>query len=68
MPVGRNMHSIIKQILTLNDLSMKIQDRFRLDGKVAIITGASKGIGKAIAYALRQQGAQVVFPAENRMR
>ncbi len=47
---------------------MKIQDRFRLDGKVAIITGASKGIGKAIAYALRQQGAQVVFPAENRMR
>ena len=60
MPSGRNMHSNIKQILTLNDLSMKIQDRFRLDGKVAIVTGASKGIGKAITYALGQQGAQVV--------
>jgi NAD(P)-dependent dehydrogenase (short-subunit alcohol dehydrogenase family) len=40
---------------------MPISYKFRLDNKVAIITGASKGIGKAIAKALGQQGAKVVI-------
>lgn len=39
---------------------MQIAENFRLDGKVAIVTGASKGIGKYIALALAQQGAKVV--------
>lgn len=39
---------------------MQIAENFRLDGKVAIVTGASKGIGKFIALALAQQGAKVV--------
>ncbi|OEK00422.1 short-chain dehydrogenase [Roseivirga sp. 4D4] len=39
---------------------MQIAENFRLDGKVAIVTGASKGIGKYIAQALAQQGAEVV--------
>ena len=34
---------------------------FRLDGKVALVTGASYGIGFAIASAMGQAGAKIVF-------
>lgn len=38
-----------------------ILDMFRLDGKVAIVTGASRGLGAAMAEALAQAGADVVL-------
>ena len=37
----------------------------RLDGKVALITGASRGIGKAIAEAYAREGAKIVLNARN---
>jgi len=38
----------------------------RLDGKVAVITGASKGLGKAMAQALGRAGAKLALVARNR--
>jgi len=37
-----------------------ILDRFRVDGKVAVVTGGTKGIGKAIAVGLAEAGADIV--------
>jgi 2-deoxy-D-gluconate 3-dehydrogenase len=40
-----------------------ILDKFKLDGKVAIVTGASRGLGKAMAVGLAQAGADVALVA-----
>ena len=37
----------------------------KLDGKVAVITGASKGLGKAMALALAAEGAQIALVSRN---
>lgn len=39
---------------------MSIIDTFRLDGKVAVVTGANTGLGQGMSVALAQAGAKVV--------
>jgi len=43
-----------------------ILDAFRLDGKVALVTGASAGMGAAIAIALAEAGADVACHGNSR--
>jgi 2-deoxy-D-gluconate 3-dehydrogenase len=44
---------------------MTVLDTYRIDGKIALITGASHGIGEAMAIAYAEAGADVAISARN---
>lgn len=44
---------------------MGVLDQFKLDGRVAVVTGAGKGIGRGIALALAEAGADVALAARS---
>ncbi len=45
---------------------MRVLDQFKLAGKVALVAGASRGLGRGMALALGEAGANVSrSPAQN---
>lgn len=42
-----------------------LENLFSLEGKVALVTGASRGLGKAMAIALAKAGADLIITATN---
>ena len=39
---------------------MSIMEKFKLNGKIALVTGCSKGIGFGIAKGLAEAGADII--------
>lgn len=47
---------------------VSVLDRFRLSGRIALVTGASSGLGRASAIAMAEAGAEVVLAGRRRDR
>lgn len=50
----------------MSEVAFGMIDRFRLDGKVSLVTGASRGLGLAIAEGLAGAGSDLVINGRNR--
>src|SRR3984957_21146847 len=48
--------------------SVRVLERFALDGRKAVVTGGNQGLGKAFAAALGQAGAEGMIVARDRGR
>jgi 2-dehydro-3-deoxy-D-gluconate 5-dehydrogenase len=67
--VSRRLKIWLYPIVVTNDGESKagILDQFRLDGKIALVTGSASGLGAAIALALAEAGASVACHGNRRL-
>ena len=69
LPLGIVMDKKIQEInYYTNNIKLITMVNFSLEGKVALVTGASYGIGFAIASAFAAAGATIVFNSNGEFR
>jgi NAD(P)-dependent dehydrogenase (short-subunit alcohol dehydrogenase family) len=66
LPAGEADNMLNLELRTLNPAPLADMSEKKLAGRVAVITGASKGLGKAMALALGQAGARLALVSRNR--
>ncbi len=57
------MNIVQEQVEKLNEIAMSssIQQLFSLEGKTALVTGGTRGLGEAMAIAMAEAGADILL-------